>query len=154
MENTNISNITLNEGAQAVREHTALAKVDAFNFGDAQVRTVTKDGEAWFVAKDVCEVLGIANSRDATTKLDEDERDDVGITDAIGRKQKTTVVSEPGLYKLIFTSNKPEAKSFKRWVTHEVIPIDPSPEMRRGIAPPGSAADPFLGFRARNNEVI
>ena len=122
MNNTNTSNIVMNEGTPSVAERPAVMRFDVFNFGDAEVRTVTKDGEAWFVVKDVCEVLGIANSRDATAKLDEDERDDVGITDAIGRKQKTTVVSEPGLYKLIFTSNKPEAKSFKRWVTHDVLP--------------------------------
>ncbi len=122
MEKSNTSIIMLNEGAQAVREVPALMKVDVFNFGNAEVRTVTKDGEAWFVAKDVCNVLGISNSRDATAKMDEDERDCVGVADAIGRNRQTTVISEAGLYKLIFVSDKPEAKSFKRWVTHDVLP--------------------------------
>ena len=119
MNNTNTSIITLNEGAQAVREHPVIAKVDVFNFGDAEVRTVTKDGEAWFVANDVCAVLNI--DRTQVRRLDEDEKGVYSIHTP-GGKQDMNVVSEPGLYKLIFTSNKPEAKSFKRWVTHDVLP--------------------------------
>lgn len=93
-----------------------------FNYGDAQVRTVLKNNEPWFVAKDVCEVLEIRNSRDALVRLDSDEKDDVGLTDAIGRQQETAIVNEAGLYTLILTSRKPEAKQFKRWITHEVLP--------------------------------
>lgn len=93
-----------------------------FEFRSHEVRTVIRDGEPWFVAKDVCEILEIANARDAVATLDGDEKDGVGITDTIGREQKTTVVSESGLYALIFKSRKPEAKAFRKWVTSEVLP--------------------------------
>ena len=94
-----------------------------FDFENRQVRTVQKDGETWWVLRDVCEILEIGNSRMVSDRLDEDEKDDVSITDAIGRQQNTTVISESGLYNVILLSRKPEAKKFKRWVTHEVLPI-------------------------------
>nr|WGD92794.1 phage antirepressor [Bacillus subtilis] len=93
-----------------------------FNYQDQQVRTVVKDGQPWFVAKDVCNVLNHSNHKVAASRLDEDEVSKVYLTDSLGRYQKTTVVNEAGLYSLILTSNKPEAKQFKRWITHEVIP--------------------------------
>lgn len=93
-----------------------------FNYQDQQVRTVVKDNEPWFVAKDVCNVLNHSNHKVAVSRLDEDEVSKVYLTDSLGRNQKTTVVNEAGLYSLILTSNKPEAKQFKRWITHEVIP--------------------------------
>ncbi|MED0870153.1 phage antirepressor [Bacillus spizizenii] len=93
-----------------------------FNYQDQQVRTVVKDGQPWFVAKDVCNVLNHSNHKVAVSRLDEDEVSKVYLTDSLGRNQKTTVVNEAGLYSLILTSNKPEAKQFKRWITHEVIP--------------------------------
>ncbi|MDE2397502.1 MAG: Bro-N domain-containing protein [Burkholderiales bacterium] len=62
------------------------------------------------MAADVCAALGVANSRDALTRLDDDEKDDVGLTDAIGRQQRTAIVNESGLYSLILGSRKPEAK--------------------------------------------
>ncbi|MEG7335634.1 phage antirepressor [Bacillus sp. 0102A] len=93
-----------------------------FNYQDQQVRTVVKDGQPWFVAKDVCNVLNHSNHKVAASRLDEDEVSKVYLTDSLGRNQKTTVVNEAGLYSLILTSNKPEAKQFKRWITHEVIP--------------------------------
>lgn len=67
-------------------------------------------------------MLGIANHKDAVSRLDDDERDGVGITDPIGRLQTVTVVSESGLYSLIFQSRKPEARKFRKWVTSEVLP--------------------------------
>lgn len=88
-----------------------------------EVRNTTIKGETWFVAKDVCEILGIRNNRDATISLDDDEkRDDVGNTDTIGRTQNMTMVNESGLYALIFQSRKSEAKAFRKWVTSEVLP--------------------------------
>lgn len=90
----------------------------AFNYQDQQVRTVVKDGQPWFVAKDVCEILGIKNATQAVSKLDNDERAMLNI----GRQGNTNIVNEPGLYTLILSSRKPEAKQFKRWITHEVIP--------------------------------
>jgi len=83
---------------------------------------IDKHGKPWWVAKDVCEALSIANSRDALSRLDDDEKDDVVLTDAIGRPQNTAVVNESGLYALIFNSRKPEAKAFQKWVTSEVLP--------------------------------
>lgn len=93
-----------------------------FDYGEAHVRCGGTADKPWFVAKDVCEVLGISNHSDAIGRLDSDEKDEVGITDPIGRKQKTAVVYESGLYALIFTSRKEEAKAFKKWVTSEVLP--------------------------------
>lgn len=86
-----------------------------------RVRTITKEGEPWFVASDVCKALEIKNSRDALTRLDEDEKG-VALTDTLGGQQNMTIINEPGLYSLILGSRKPEAKAFKRWITHEVIP--------------------------------
>lgn len=86
-----------------------------------KVRVVMQDEDPWFVAKDVCGCLEIGNSRDAVASLDDDEKG-VGIIDTPGGKQEMSIVSEPGLYSLILRSRKPEAKAFKRWVTHEVIP--------------------------------
>lgn len=83
------------------------------------IRTTTINGEPWFVAADVCEALEIQNPTDAIKKLDEDEkaRLNLGL-----RGGDTNVVNEPGLYALVLGSRKPEAKAFKRWITHEVIP--------------------------------
>ena len=93
-----------------------------FDFEDHLVRIHDRDGNLWFVAKDICAVLGIRNHRDAIAKLDDDERDCVGIADAIGRERVTTIISEPGFYRLCSVSRKPEAKRFIRWVNHEVLP--------------------------------
>lgn len=92
-----------------------------FEYQGQQVRTILRDGEPWFVAKDVCDVLEIVNSRDAVGRLDEDEKGVVS-TDTPGGRQELQVVNEPGLYALVLGSRKPEAKAFRRWITHEVIP--------------------------------
>lgn len=86
-----------------------------------EIRTLLIDGEPWFVAADVCKALLIVNSRDALTRIDDDEKGVVS-TDTLGGRQEVTIVNEPGLYTLILGSRKPEAKAFKRWITHEVIP--------------------------------
>ena len=83
---------------------------------------IDKHGNPWWVAKDVCDVLGIDNPSQALSRLDDDEKDDVILNDAIGRPQNTAVVNESGLYALIFNSRKPEAKAFQKWVTSEVLP--------------------------------
>lgn len=93
-----------------------------FKYAGSAVRTVIISGEPWFVAKDVCDVLNHSNHKVAVSRLDKDEVSKVYLTDTLGRNQRTTVVNEYGLYSLILTSNKPEAKEFKRWITHEVIP--------------------------------
>lgn len=86
------------------------------------VRTVTIDGEPWFVGKDVAEALGFTNPRDAISTHVFDEDKGVESIDTLGGKQKMTVVNESGLYALIFGSRLKSAQRFKRWVTSEVLP--------------------------------
>lgn len=83
-----------------------------------EVRTLEVNGEPWFVAKDICDCLLIKNTTQAMQKLDEDERTMFNI----GRQGETNIINESGLYSLIMTSRKPEAKQFKKWVTGEVLP--------------------------------
>ncbi|MBR1730069.1 MAG: Bro-N domain-containing protein [Selenomonadaceae bacterium] len=87
----------------------------------ANIRVIMQNGELFFVANDVCSALDISNSRDALSRLDNDEKDVVS-TDTLGGKQSMNVVNESGLYTLILGSRKPSAKQFKRWITHDVIP--------------------------------
>lgn len=87
-----------------------------------QVRTVMRDGEVWFIARDVAEALGYANASDAISK--HVDREDKGIAkcDTLGGTQELTVLNESGLYSLILSSKLGSAKRFKRWVTSEVLP--------------------------------
>ena len=94
-------------------------KISTFNnpeFGT--VRTTTINDEPWFVAADVCRALDLSNPTIATNRLDEDERAKFNL----GRQGEGTIINEPGLYSLVLGSRKPEAKAFKRWITHDVIP--------------------------------
>lgn len=96
-----------------------------FNFGSHSVRTIEQDGEVWFVAADVCHVLGHTNPRQAVARLDDDERNTVTIDDGIragAGNPNVNIINESGLYSMILTSRKEEARAFKRWVTHEVLP--------------------------------
>lgn len=86
------------------------------------IRTTTINGEPWFVAVDVCKALEIQNNRDAISRLDDDEKNTVVLTDGNRGNPNMTIVNEPGLYALVLSSRKPEAKAFKRWITHDVIP--------------------------------
>lgn len=98
-------------------------KIEIFRNDEfGEVRTVVIDNEPWFVAADVCKVLEISNTADVVKTLDEDEKHGVDIIDPIGRRQTANCISEPGLYSIVLRSRKPEAKAFKRWITHEVIP--------------------------------
>ena len=87
----------------------------------ANIRVIMQNGELFFVANDVCSALDLGNARQALTRLDDDEKDVIS-TDTLGGKQSMNVVNESGLYTLILGSRKPEAKQFKRWITHDVIP--------------------------------
>lgn len=90
---------------------------DAFG----EVRTVLKDNEPWFVAADVCRALEIEPT--ATRRLDDDEKITLRLTQSeSNRTSDTTIINEPGLYSLVLGSRKPEARAFKRWITHEVVP--------------------------------
>lgn len=86
------------------------------------IRTLNIDGEPWFVASDVCKALDIGNVSMAISRLDDDERNTVNLTEGIPGNPNKIIVNEPGLYALVLSSRKPEAKAFKRWITHEVIP--------------------------------
>ena len=90
-----------------------------FNYEQNKVRAIVLNGEPWFIAADVCEVLDIQNSTQAVGRLDDDEKAMLNIGLSGG---DTNIINEPGLYSLILGSRKPEAKAFKRWITHDVIP--------------------------------
>lgn len=91
-----------------------------FNSHDVSV-LVRNDGELWWVAKDVCEALGIKDSKTSVRSLDDDEKGEHTVPTP-GGPQRVSIISEPGMYSLVLRSRKPEAKAFKRWVTHEVLP--------------------------------
>lgn len=85
------------------------------------VRSILIDGEPWFVAADVCKALEIEKTNRALSRLDDDEKGAHSVSTPGGR-QRMSIISESGLYSLILGSRKPEARAFKRWITHEVIP--------------------------------
>lgn len=93
-------------------------EIQTFNFENQQVRTIEFKNEPWFVANDVTTILGLSNTTVALQRLDEDERAKYNL----GRQGMTNIVNEYGLYNLVLASRKPEAKQFKRWITHEVLP--------------------------------
>jgi anti-repressor protein len=99
-------------------------KIFIFEEGQ-EVRTLLRDGELWFVAKDVCDVLGLTNVTKALLNMPDDERNTLtsseGIHDGPGNPN-VNIINEPGLYRLVFQSRRPEAETFKRWVFHEVLP--------------------------------
>lgn len=92
-----------------------------FDFQGKGIRTVTIDGNPWFVAKDVCEILEIQNSRDALRRIPEKHKGVVSA-DTLGGVQNLSIISETGLYRLVLRSDKPQAEPFTEWVTEEVLP--------------------------------
>lgn len=99
-------------------------EIQKFDFKGASLRTLTDEaGEPWFIAKDVCDILELGNTTNALRALDEDEKTNfTNCNVAQNGGRAPLIISEPGLYKLIMRSRKPEAKEFQRWVTHEVLP--------------------------------
>lgn len=97
-------------------------ELQVFSYEGKEIRTIQRNGETWWVLKDVCGVLGLSNARMIADRLDEDDVSLAYVTDSMGRRQQTNIVNESGLYNVILRSDKPEAKKFKRWVTHEVLP--------------------------------
>ncbi|MFF4607953.1 phage antirepressor [Streptomyces sp. NPDC001339] len=96
-----------------------------FTFPDTgqTVRTIMIDGAPWWVARDVLDILGLTNPTEALRGLDDDEFSTAEVIDSTGRRQPNAyIVTEPGLYSLILRSRKPQARTFKRWITHEVLP--------------------------------
>ena len=104
------------ETSVSVEGSDALQVFESEQFGS--VRVVLRDGEPWFVAVDVCNVLGLTNPTVVLLDLEEDERAKFNL----GRQGNANIVSEAGLYSLVLRSRKPEAKTFKRWITHDVLP--------------------------------
>ena len=103
------------------------SELKIFNYKNNEVRTTIKDGEIWFVLKDVCDVLGLSNSRRVAERLDDDEKANVTQSDIRNASfeipnRGLTLINESGLYKVILRSDKPEAKKFMHWVSHEVLP--------------------------------
>lgn len=96
-------------------------ELQTFTYNSAQVRTVEKGGEPWFVLKDVCEILGLGTPARVAERLDDDEKG-MSQIHTPGGKQEMTIISESGLYNVILRSDKPEAKPFRKWVTGEVLP--------------------------------
>lgn len=95
--------------------------LQVFDFEEQAVRVVLKDGEPWWVAKDVCDVLELNNITEALRNLDEDELTSE-ILKSGGQGREMRLISESGLYTLIIRSTKPEAKKFRKWVTAEALP--------------------------------
>ena len=93
-----------------------------FTYGDQPVRVVTIDGEPWFVLADLCRVLDLSNPSMVAERLDADALSTAEVIDSMGREQSARIVSEPGMYAVVFMSRKPEAAAFRRWITTEVLP--------------------------------
>ena len=97
-----------------------------FIYGGDQLRTIQRPDGLWWVLRDVCQVLGLTTPARVAERLDEDEKAEVSLThissNGVTQKRATIIINEPGLYAVILRSDKPEAKQFKRWVTHEVLP--------------------------------
>ncbi|MCX5943530.1 MAG: BRO family protein [Cyanobacteria bacterium] len=101
---------------------SSLSSLLPFHYEGAQIRVLTdSQGAPWFIAADLCSCLGIRNPSDALSRLDDDEKG-LGSTETLKGQQSLATVNESGLYALVLSSRKPEAKRFKRWVTHEVLP--------------------------------
>lgn len=105
---------------------TGIKALEVFSYKNQQIRTVNYNGSVWFVAKDVCDVLGIKNVTDALKSLDDDEKMTLDKSESHsgqrGGAQFLNIISESGVYGLALRSNKPEAKNFARWVRKEVLP--------------------------------
>ena len=105
------------------KENLMNNEIRKFDFRGAALRTLTDEaGEPWFVLKDCMSILDLGNPTETVKMFDDDEFSTTEVIDSIGRRQQAYIISEPGLYKLVMRSRKPEAHEFQRWVTHEVLP--------------------------------
>lgn len=103
------------------KETTTMNEIQIFNFENKKVRTLNKEGETWWVLKDVCDVLELTDTNKVAERLDEDELTRAKFVSG-GQHREMYIINESGLYSAILRSDKPEAKRFRRWVTHEVLP--------------------------------
>ena len=98
-------------------------EIQRFDFKGESLRALTNmAGEPWFVLKDCMSILDLGNPTETVKMFDDDEFSTTEVIDSIGRRQQAYIISEPGMYRLVMRSRKPEAKEFQRWVTHEVLP--------------------------------
>lgn len=97
-----------------------MSAIDVFQYGEKPVRTLSIDGEPWFVLADLTAVLGLKQYR--ADRLDDDVIRNHPIMDRLGRTQNAVIVNEPGMYEVVLRSDKPEAKQFRWWLTHDVLP--------------------------------
>lgn len=104
-----------------MKDNVQKNEVQKFDFKGHPVRVEVLNDQPWFVAKDVCDALGLMNARKAVADLEKEDLTSLVVTSG-GQRRKMNVVSEFGAYDLVLTSRKPEAKAFKRWLTHEVVP--------------------------------
>lgn len=111
-----------------------------FSFENHDIQLIDQDGEYWFVANDICRALGISNTPQAIDRLDDDEKNTISINDSIPGNPLRTIINEPGVYRLIFTSRVDAAKRFKRWLAHEVLP---SIRKTGGYQLPDGPSDPY-----------
>lgn len=130
-----------------------MGNIQLFNYGEQEVRVILINGEPWWVAKDICASLLIKNSSQALTRLNKNEKS-MALVDTPGGPQEVAIVNESGLYSLIFSSRKKEAKIFTQWVTRDVLPIirengayfvDVPKELQEKII-----NDPFIQLRIEN----
>ena len=96
-------------------------EIQVFNYHSNEVRTIQRDGEPWFVLKDVCQVLGLSDTNKTAERLDPDELTRTKFVSG-GQERLMYIINESGLYNVILRSDKPEAKPFRKWVTSEVLP--------------------------------
>ena len=121
-----------------------MEQIMPFQYYHHPVRVIIHDETPWWVAKDVCDILEIKSHRNVIARLDDDEKG-VHLMDSPGGRQKTTIVNEFGLYELIFRSDKPEAKAFRRWLKRDVLP-----QIRRtGAYAAPAAPDRLAALEAR-----
>lgn len=111
-------------------------ELNIFNYQDTPVRTVTVEGEPWFVLADLAKVLEIANTRNVAARLDDDMKG-VHPMDTLGGRQNVTIVSESGMYEVVIRSDKQEAVAFRRWITGEVLPAVRKTGSYGEVAPSG-----------------
>ena len=97
-------------------------EITSWNYESSEIRTVQVNGEPWFVLADVCKVLELSSPHKVADRLENDERNQIPVTDSLGRYQNTAIINESGLYTVILRSDKPQAKPFRKWVTSEVLP--------------------------------
>jgi prophage antirepressor-like protein len=98
-----------------------MEQLQTLSFDEKQVRTIDRNGELWWLLKDVCDVLEVSDTSNVAKRLDDDERGTYQIS-TLGGSQEMLIISESGLYNVILRSDKPKAKPFRKWVTHEVLP--------------------------------